>query len=114
MSTSFVCETPNIECTVIDDVLGVMYDLSPLEGRLGNWEVQGPDGSKYILNVCSPLVLTQNLVSTTCPTSAGACQATANGRFEWLLYFHSPFMFVSVVSLWAIRVESIWRIPDSR
>ncbi|EEC20270.1 mannose-6-phosphate/insulin receptor type II, putative [Ixodes scapularis] len=58
------------ECSVQLDNDGGMVDLSPLSNPRENYIVSGPDGSKYVLNVCRSVVYSPG---ATCENTAGAC-----------------------------------------
>ncbi|CAN7984751.1 unnamed protein product [Ixodes pacificus] len=58
------------ECSVQLDKDGGMVDLSPLSNPRENYILSGPDGSKYVLNVCRSVVYSPG---ATCENTAGAC-----------------------------------------
>eukprot|EP00123_Amoebidium_parasiticum_P017322 comp23800_c0_seq1/m.41372 comp23800_c0_seq1/g.41372 ORF comp23800_c0_seq1/g.41372 comp23800_c0_seq1/m.41372 type:complete len:2646 (-) comp23800_c0_seq1:58-7995(-) len=71
--TSLACTSvrQSSDCTVVDEVTGAEYDLSPLSRSDGpGWEAEGvPSGQSLHINICKPLP-TQPLG---CPPGAAAC-----------------------------------------
>lgn len=59
--------TETVECTISNDI--VTYNLYPLSLLDKNYIIENGD-KKFIINVCRPVVLTED---TLCPSKAGIC-----------------------------------------